>query len=177
MPNRCFSCKVTYHSSKIIRDKKLKPFYSQGLCAQCYPRVIQEHTITCVECQLPFLKNQGMPFNLCPQCRISDALLQTSIILAALSRKTDSFADKSLVVSEWMATLKHFDAKCAYCQICAYECLEHFVPIKLGGGTCANNVVPSCLSCNALKKNLHPGMVKSIPQTDIDRVRSYLQSI
>lgn len=177
MSNYCCLCGKGFHSSKLIRDKKLKPYYSKGLCLMCHPKMVQRFTKICVECQSPFIENQGLPAGVCPMCRITDFEMQANIVATALLRKADSFVDKSLTTDQWMATLKHFNGLCAYCQICAYECLEHFVPIKLGGGTCANNVVPSCLSCNALKKHLHPALVTSIPSSNIERVRSYLLSL
>lgn len=177
MANYCSKCRSAAHSSKFVCDKRLGLYYYKGLCLDCYPVVVKECTKICVECHNPFLGNQGLPRNMCPGCRAGDIVLQSHVVEAALTRKSDEIASNDLTVDAWLKTIQRFKAKCAYCQICAYECLEHFVPLKLGGGTCANNVVPSCLSCNALKKNLHPALVKSIPQSDIDRVRSYLLSL
>jgi 5-methylcytosine-specific restriction endonuclease McrA len=103
--------------------------------------------------------------------------MQAKVVESALIRKLDNSAPKSLTVDEWIATLKYFGGSCAYCQVRSYECLEHFIPIKLGGGTSASNVVPSCCTCNKLKESVHPTLVTRIPQEDIERVRVYLQQL
>lgn len=131
--------------------------------------------IYCIACGTLYLEDNGWPLHTCPTCRIGDRERQAVIVKQARLRPADKIAPRDLTLEQWLATLQYFKALCAYCQIRPYECLEHFVPLKLGGGTTASNVVPSCLSCNKLKDNLHPAMVTKIPLIDIDRIRGYLQ--
>ncbi len=133
------------------------------------------HTEICTVCEMLFVIHQGWPREVCTPCRIDDTDLQKQIQPSALSRPVDKIAYKTLTVEQWVYTLKYFNGRCAYCRKAQYACLEHFVPLCLGGSTSMSNVVPGCLSCNALKRNIHPAFVKTIPQADIERVCKYLQ--
>lgn len=42
---------------------------------------------------------------------------------------------------------------CAYCRDGKAECLDHVVPLTMGGLNEIENRVPSCLSCNGIKKD------------------------
>lgn len=132
--------------------------------------------IHCIICGMLYQEDNGWPLHTCPNCRINDRERQAIIVKQARLRPTDKIAPRDLTLEQWLETLRYFKALCAYCQAKPYECLEHFVPLKLGGGTTISNVVPSCLSCNKLKDHLHPALVTKIPRTDVERVRDYLQS-
>ena len=64
----------------------------------------------------------------------------------------------TLTLPDWLATLKSFDYKCAYCQTANFTLLEHYIPIPYEGTT-VENCVPGCRSCNAKKSNEHPDMI------------------
>lgn len=85
----------------------------------------------------------------------------------------------TLSQAQWAATLKHFNGRCAYCQARSYECIDHFIPLKQGGGSTQNNCVPACASCNTCKD--HPKFVLLKDETKakeaLDRVRLYLDSL
>lgn len=90
----------------------------------------------------------------------------------------------TLTFEQWIETLNHFDWKCAYCPSGDYELLEHFIPINHEGGTTQLNCVPSCRSCNCIKKGWHPSRLPytnkkrtQIVLEGIKRVRLYLESI
>lgn len=53
----------------------------------------------------------------------------------------------TLTVKQWLATVAHFDGRCAYCGG-DFRVLDHFVPVSQGGGTAYSNVVPACFMCN-----------------------------
>lgn len=80
----------------------------------------------------------------------------------------------TLTLREWYETLNDFQWMCAYCRTSPYECMEHFVPVELGGGTTKSNCIPSCNKCNHLKKYKHPSKVTLIPKSEIERVHAYL---
>lgn len=63
--------------------------------------------------------------------------------------------EATLTAEQWSQIVGFYDGKCAYCDDVA-TVVEHVNPISLGGGTTADNVVPACQPCNALKKNLPP---------------------
>jgi len=55
---------------------------------------------------------------------------------------------------EWIAILRAWDGKCAYCQMRAGTTQDHVIPVSKGGTHTLDNVVPACPSCNASKKDL-----------------------
>lgn len=58
----------------------------------------------------------------------------------------------TLTDNEWLVALAYFDDRCAYCG--ASEALlhqEHIVPLSVGGGYIAANIVPACKRCNSSK--------------------------
>lgn len=61
----------------------------------------------------------------------------------------------TLAIAQWRQTLKHFQYRCAYCGG-KHQCLEHYIPLSLGGGTTWNNCLPACQKCNHRKKNKAP---------------------
>ena len=45
-----------------------------------------------------------------------------------------------------------FGGMCAYCPAPATT-WDHLVPVRLGGDTTPDNIVPCCISCNSAKKD------------------------
>ena len=73
----------------------------------------------------------------------------------------------TLTVEQWEAIKQVYRYRCAYCG--AKEAKkhpltqDHVVPIKKGGGTTMDNIVPACRSCNSKKgTNLPANPVKLI---------------
>ena len=57
----------------------------------------------------------------------------------------------TLTPGEWNDALLFFGNRCAYCgKETALE-QDHVIPITMGGGYTANNIVPACKSCNSSK--------------------------
>jgi hypothetical protein len=42
--------------------------------------------------------------------------------------------------------------KCYYCSTGSFECIDHFICVRVGGTHTLNNVVPCCNDCNILKR-------------------------
>lgn len=84
----------------------------------------------------------------------------------------------TLTTKQWTKTLNDFNQCCAFCQDGPYDVLEHFIPIARSGGTTEYNCVPACVTCNRLKRDLHPSMID--PQSriyeGIQRVQEYLET-
>jgi 5-methylcytosine-specific restriction endonuclease McrA len=55
--------------------------------------------------------------------------------------------------ADWLALVRRFDGKCAYCEVRAPLTQDHVVPVSRGGQHAIGNVVPACRSCNAKKKH------------------------
>lgn len=97
-------------------------------------------------------------------------------VLAQLRRAMDNDLPATLTLRQWIATLKYYEGRCAYCQVRPYQAIEHFIPIHQGGGTTADNCVPACKSCNSAKGARHPDEIgeSSRSPAAIARVRGYL---
>lgn len=61
----------------------------------------------------------------------------------------------TLTAEEWEDTLDVFGHKCVYCGSSGELHQDHFVPVAMGGGYTADNIVPACPECNH-KKNATP---------------------
>ncbi len=63
-------------------------------------------------------------------------------------------SEATLTIAEWLNINERFCGECAYCGQGWGLHIEHVVPIYLGGGSCANNMVPACRRCNAEKARM-----------------------
>ena len=81
----------------------------------------------------------------------ADYIREAMRVCTQLQRSMDAGLEATLTVDEWIATLKSFDGRCAYCQWRPLEAMDHLIPHALGGGTTADNCVPVCKSCNSQK--------------------------
>lgn len=77
-------------------------------------------------------------------------------VRAQVFRAKQAGVPATLTLKEWLDIVEGFHGLCAYCQRNPYVALEHFIPIVAGGGTTADNCVPSCTACNSKKSVKHP---------------------
>lgn len=61
----------------------------------------------------------------------------------------------TLTIEEWRAIKAAYENRCAYCGKQTKLAQDHVLPLSKGGGTVAQNIVPSCKSCNS-RKNANP---------------------
>lgn len=59
----------------------------------------------------------------------------------------------TLTLEQWEFTKAYFNNECCYCGAEKPLEQEHFVATTNGGGYTADNIIPSCRSCNASKRN------------------------
>jgi len=60
-----------------------------------------------------------------------------------------------LTVEQWCSLLEQSQGYCTYCRMSIgkdHLCLDHILPVHLGGGTTLRNVTPACIPCNSSKK-------------------------
>jgi len=63
----------------------------------------------------------------------------------------------TLTQEEWNKALALFGNRCAYCDRASPKLhQEHFIPIVMGGGYEAGNIIPACPTCNHIKKAKPP---------------------
>lgn len=78
-------------------------------------------------------------------------------MIARRARHKRRSVHTDITLADWRNALSYFDNKCAYCgDPLTTADMEHFVPVKLGGTTTKDNIVPSCRNCNTKKYTKHP---------------------
>lgn len=81
----------------------------------------------------------------------------------------------TLKLSEFLATLRYFHGRCAYCQKIRYENIDHFIPVKAGGGTTQQNCLPCCRDCNTRKDRFSGEHLRYIFSDEVYlRIRQYV---
>jgi len=182
MKANCCRCRVFYSTKVLTSDLRLAGLRNRVFCDTCLLDEIEDQTAICPDCGVFHIcasvwyppKWKSVP---CPKCSIKDREHLELIIVKHLRASRRANLPATLTVDEWYQTLYHFEVMCAYCQIRPYQTLEHFIPVKLGGGTTQGNCVPSCYGCNNLKEKLHPSDLlthHSFPKESVHRVSSYL---
>jgi 5-methylcytosine-specific restriction endonuclease McrA len=63
-------------------------------------------------------------------------------------------ATGSFSTTEWLALVRRYGGRCAYCGILAGLVVEHRIPLSRGGTNFIDNILPACSSCNARKHRL-----------------------
>lgn len=113
--------------------------------------------------------------SVCQMCREKRPELYGAVrtLLTQNARARAAGVCAGLTLVEWIRTIDDFGGKCAYCGTSAYTLMEHYIPIRLGGGTTVNNCVPACGSCNVIKAKAELGKA-AFPADSLERVGLYL---
>jgi 5-methylcytosine-specific restriction endonuclease McrA len=128
---------------------------------------------TCFLCGASILPGESETGDVCLDCcakerdRVNDNLRRAEL----------AGAPATLTLGAWLQTLRDFGGRCAYCEENVFTELEHFVPLRDGGGTTPDNCVPACRVCNRGKGTDNPGIQPGLPgfgDERRERVRRYL---
>jgi hypothetical protein len=117
----------------------------------------------------------------CPKCRSAweqaPSTPPAGGIRSALARARAAHLPATLTNEEWTRTLEHFGHRCAYCG--GPWCLvEHVTSISSGGPTVAWNCLPSCVGCNATKKDRDLEALDGIwPESRLSAIREWLEGL
>lgn len=123
------------------------------------------------QCTACNCKTQANINGLCWDCSSMETNIRQQ---NAIARKTGLVCD--LTLTQWLKTIAYFKKRCAYCgEYTKSIFIEHFIPVKRGGGTTASNCVPACTKCNTRKGNLLPDQIKHIPRERLEKVRVFLE--
>jgi 5-methylcytosine-specific restriction endonuclease McrA len=133
--------------------KKVGLFWHGSLaCLECQESWIKRHTVVCCDCGSTYVTVNVGVAKRCDQCRIAYNS-KVNAVSVEKKRARDKGLSSTMNRSDWIVTLSHFDYRCAYCGD-EYKVIEHFTPVKFGGGTNASNCVPACAKCNQSKKTI-----------------------
>lgn len=61
-----------------------------------------------------------------------------------------------ITLSQWRRLMDEYDNLCAYCYEAKPLCIDHIVPLTLGGLNDIGNIQPLCVECNSSKGNRLP---------------------
>jgi 5-methylcytosine-specific restriction endonuclease McrA len=130
---------------------------------------------TCILCGASFNpREHSLIADICPDCRAKEQ----DRVNHHLRRAEAHGVPATLTLLAWLQTLQDFNGLCAYCEEHPFTELEHFVPLKDGGGTTADNCVPACKVCNRGKGTENPGAQPGLPGLEDERrqrVKEYLE--
>jgi 5-methylcytosine-specific restriction endonuclease McrA len=68
-------------------------------------------------------------------------------------RIRDSFGQGQITVQGWVDALARNNGKCVSCGTDEFICIDHIVPVSLGGTNTDDNIQPLCRTCNSEKGN------------------------
>jgi 5-methylcytosine-specific restriction endonuclease McrA len=167
----CLLCRKDEVSSKLrmIYDPSFRGCW-RIVCPECADKA--EFSVTCVICTVsqPSLSFTERDF-VCRSCENIQKLVDLNNSRARVLK-----LPATLTTKQWGKTIRYFDNKCAYCSG-PYECMEHYLPVLLKGGTTPDNCVPACYKCNTIKKDRHPDTLDNLfPAENLARIREYLGS-
>lgn len=142
----CDLCKASFR----LRD--LRQYRFSFYCDKCLPIAEKPYHAVCLACDKPFVRTRAGYGQMCADCLAADAnyARELRIVKSQVSRAKRAGLEASLSFQEWIGILDKYSWKCAYCGG-RYEALEHIKPVFRGGGTTAQNCVPSCHACNSRK--------------------------
>jgi hypothetical protein len=169
---RCQCCFETIGRDGLLLVEKEHYWRGKKLCTGCIQHIRSREPFDCVVCGDWHDKR-----DLCDLCR-AKYKPEISRVREHIARTSALGLISNLTIGQWLATLDHFEWKCAYSPNHRFENLEHYLSVSLGGGTTANNCVPSCLRCNVKKHDRHPDQLhKYFPADNLARIREYLASV
>jgi 5-methylcytosine-specific restriction endonuclease McrA len=149
----------------------------RSFCADCVPVIRAKFKRTCILCDILYTAAyMNQPPRFCTTCKNDHHRREWERVRTQQSRARVAGLPESLTLTDWLRTLEHFERKCAYCMAVPFGSMEHFVPLSAGGGTVANNCVPSCNPCNTRKGNRTGSALRlAMGDSTIDRVEEYLR--
>lgn len=127
-------------------------------CKYCLDEVKDERIRICSYCGQEYAMandHDHKHAGLCRDCRSGgdeSLIREWHRLQNNLFRAKGAGTEATLTLRQWIDTIEHFGGFCAYCQQEPFYDMEHFIAIDNGGGTTAQNCVPSCRKCNLEKK-------------------------
>ena len=164
--------------STCFQRKGLRITDLRYVCPNCVEQVRDEYKVTCLICDSRFFPFGNIRSRkLCGKCASEENMRELDRVEAHNTRARQLDRPATLTIKQWLAALRYFDERCAYC-LSHYKGLEHYLPLDLGGGTTALNCLPSCMTCNVRKRDKHPDEFALLfPAENIEHIKSYMRSV
>lgn len=143
------------HEVTTLHGSVEHPYVFEGdVCSPCMPQAINYYRAECPLCGVVgHSTGDFQSRGVCPMCHEQYLWRPDECVRVSkqLTRARKNGLADTLKVAEWIQTLIDFGRRCAYCGG-PYTLMDHYVPIRLGGGTTAQNCVPACVACNFSKE-------------------------
>lgn len=176
----CFGCQQIFPYISLYDVHNRIPGNSAVIrhyCVDCLEEVYNSIFPHCVVCDCRYeIQTLTDDSDFCPHCRVEKYCNERRRLKSHLERASQYRVEASLTLKQWLTTLDYFKWTCAYCKG-PFKGLEHYIPLSIGGGTSADNCVPSCTKCNTAKKDKAPLEFYSLfPTENLSRISKYLES-
>ena len=93
--------------------------------------------------------------SMCRECWREEWEGEARRVALQLERAKKAQGAATLSLKQWLATLDFCGWRCAFCDG-PFEAMDHYVPLKYGGGTVWSNCLPICKRDNTRKGDIHP---------------------
>jgi 5-methylcytosine-specific restriction endonuclease McrA len=173
----CFHCGGTFARRELAAVEEIPGYRWPRYCTNCAAEIRAAHRRRCLLCGSAYYGQvPGDEDGICPSCCTPARLRELTRVRGHLARARALGLPATLTLAQWLATIEHFEGRCAYCGASPYRDLDHFIPLSAGGGTTSANCVPACSACNSAKRGYHPdtGLWQAAPADSIARVAAYL---
>lgn len=157
-------------------------YFGVVACRTCQEAWIKRHTVTCCDCGSTYITVNVGAAKRCKRCATTYND-KVNAVSGERKRTKDRGLPSGMTREAWAATLGHFGGGCAYCGG-SYSVIEHFTPVKKGGGTDIGNCIPACSTCNKRKRTLDGRSQKpelanalGIPVSRLVEIENYLTRI
>jgi 5-methylcytosine-specific restriction endonuclease McrA len=174
----CYGCSRPYPRRELAGVDGLPGYRWPRYCPACVEELRAAYARVCVLCGASYWAvAPGDGAGLCHACDTPTNARELARVRSHLGRARELGLPATLTFVAWLETLAHFAGCCAYCAAAPFTDLDHFVPLSAGGGTTADNCVPSCARCNSLKGASVPcdAGAGSLSAEAIARVAAYLR--
>lgn len=169
----CDECRKPFRYKDLIMSHPVIKREYNGHCPTCIQKLEGKLRITCANCGIVTIDHTAP--DVCNNCYKKYPCY--SLVAHHRNRAIERNLLATLTLRQWTDAVQYFNHKCAYCDR-PYEVLEHYISLSFGGGTTADNCVPSCKTCNGRKGNKRPNKFEPLfPTANIARIKAYFASL
>lgn len=177
-PRRCSRCGKMGTRRDVTSIEGLAS--AGSFCAACAEVVKISYRRNCLYCGKEYTAYAVNEYpSLCRECWREEWEGEARRVALQLERAKKSQVAATLNLKQWLATLDFCAWRCAFCGG-PFEAMDHYVPIRHGGGTVWSNCLPICKRDNTRKGDVHPdsgALSLLFSPSVLERIAGYLASL